>query len=216
MPAHCVVTTKAAGDMRPGAGEGAWGQIAPLPWHCVRQVHGGVVVTLAFGPRPGGLTPEHEADGLVAGEPTPRLAMFAADCALVGMASPEGVIGLAHCGWRGLVAGIIEAVAAEMRLAGATSITAVRGPCIGPECYEFGETELAPIERRLGPAVRSVTAGGALALDLPAAVRLAAVEAGISTLTEVTSCTACDPRWFSFRRRRDQGRHAMVVTGSST
>ncbi len=171
-------------------------------------------MTVPAAGRPGHLPPGCEADGAVAAEPWPRLAMFAADCALVGMASPEGVIGIAHCGWRGLVAGIIEAVADEMRRAGASSIAAVRGPCIGPECYEFGEADLELVARRHGPAVRSVTAGGAPSLDLPAGVRLAAAAAGISTLEEVSLCTACDPRWFSFRARHDAGRHAMVVTGS--
>lgn len=155
------------------------------------------------------------ADGIVASDPTPRLAMFAADCALVGMASPEGVIGIAHCGWRGLVVGIIEEVADEMRRAGASSIAALRGPCIGPECYEFGEDELRLIEGRHGPAVRSVTTGGALSLDLPGGVRMAAAAAGIASLAEASSCTACDERWFSFRARRDRGRHAMIVTGST-
>jgi copper oxidase (laccase) domain-containing protein len=226
--------------MRPGAGGDEWGRFAPAPWNWVRQVHGGAVLSLppctqarsesfgaagmfsadrslpadcvvpADGAIPDGVV---SADGIVASDPARRLAMFAADCALVGMASPEGVIGLAHCGWRGLVAAIIEEVADAMRRAGASSIAAVRGPCIGPECYEFGAAELKLIEDRLGPAVRAVTAGGALSLDLPAGVRLAAEAAGIASLAEVTSCTACDERWFSFRARQDQGRHAMVVTG---
>lgn len=202
--------------MRPGTGEALWGQIAPAPWHWVRQVHGGVVITLPAAGSSDGPPSRRKADGIVASEPGYRLAMFAADCALVGMASPEGVIGIAHCGWRGLVEGIIEAVATEMRLAGASSIAAVRGPCIGPECYEFSENELELVERRHGPAVRSVTAGGALSLDLPAGVRLSAVAAGITVLEEVGLCTACDPRWFSLRARRDEGRHAMVVTGSQS
>jgi copper oxidase (laccase) domain-containing protein len=213
-PARCVLTTRVAGDVRPGAGHAMWASIAPLPWIWVRQVHGGAVLTVPAGGRREQPSPRCEADGTVSVEPWPRLAMFAADCALVGMASPEGVIGIAHCGWRGLVAGIIEAVADEMRLAGASSIAAIRGPCIGPECYEFGEAELELVVRRHGPAVRSVTARGALSLDLPAGVRLAAAAAGVATLEEVSSCTACDPRWFSFRARHDDGRHAMVVTGS--
>lgn len=248
-PAYCVLTTKVAGDMRPGVGEEAWARVAPLPWHWVRQVHGAAVLMVppagrdearSSGPPANGIVAANgllgdnasvgararvaaniagangvvTADGIVAAEPTLRLAMFAADCALVGMASPEGVIGIAHCGWRGLVAGIIEEVAAEMRRAGASSIAAVRGPCIGPECYEFGVVELGLIERRHGPAVRSVTAGGALSLDLPAGVRMAAAAGGITSLVEVSLCTACDHRWFSFRARHDRGRHAMVVTGS--
>ena len=72
------------------------------------------------------------------------LAVHGADCAIVALWSPEGVIGAAHAGWRGLEAGVIPASAARMRDLGATSLSAVAGPCIGPECYEFGADEPGP------------------------------------------------------------------------
>ncbi len=156
-------------------------------------------------------------DGLVAatvaGTPSAGvLAMFAADCALIGLASPEGVIGVAHCGWRGLEAGIVEEVAAAMRSLGASDLAAVRGPCIGPECYEFGTGGLGRLVERYGPSLASKTRSGSAALDLRAGVREAARRAGVSRLVEVAACTSCDPGWYSYRARRDTARFALAVT----
>jgi copper oxidase (laccase) domain-containing protein len=157
------------------------------------------------------------ADGLVAGEDGPSLAMFAADCALVAMASREGPRGVVHVGWRGLRAGIVAEAASLLREMGAGEIAALRGPCIGPECYEFGPAELDELARLFGDSVRSETAGGRPSLDLPAGVRCALAAAGVDLVSEFDSCTACGrfadgtSAWFSHRARGDSGRHAMVV-----
>ena len=57
-----------------------------------------------------------------------------------------------------------------MRRSGGTAITAVVGPCIHAECYEFGADDLDALAARFGPAVRPRTAWGTPALDLPAAI----------------------------------------------
>lgn len=160
---------------------------------------------------------EH-GDGLVAvpgRSPGGVLAMFSADCALVAVASPEGVTGVAHCGWRGLEEGVVQRLADKMRELGAGRLLAVRSPCIGPECYEFGHAELERISKRYGPSVRATSSGGAEALDLPGAVRAACREAGLAALSEVACCTACTDGWFSWRARRETARFALAVaTGS--
>jgi len=178
------------------------------PWSTVRQVHGAGVADAA--------SPGAEADVLVASEGG-RLAVFAADCALLAVASAEGPFAAVHAGWAGLVAGVIEAAAAELRRRGATSLRAVRGPCIGPECYEFTPADLDRVASRYGPQVRGTTSAGTPALDLAAGVRAACERAGIELAGEVASCTACartadgEPLFFSHRARRDTGRHALVV-----
>ncbi len=123
----------------------------------------------------------------------------------------EGVIGVAHAGWRGVAAGVIEATVAEMEALGATGIEAAIGPCIHAECYEFGPAELDGVAARLGDAVRATTAGGAPALDLPAAVRVALERAGVETVGDVGVCTACSPTHFSWRARKETQRQATVV-----
>lgn len=187
-------------------------EIADGPWTWLRQVHGSDVVVVTY---PG----EHagaEADGAVTADPGAVLAVFTADCAPVAFWSPEGVRGVAHAGWRGLAEGVVEATVAGMRRLGATGIEAALGPCIHPGCYEFRESDLAGVASRLGPHVRSTTAHGRPALDLPAAVRHAVAEAGAGLVDDRSRCTACDidddgsPRWFSHRARGDQERQALV------
>ncbi len=180
------------------------------PWVWLRQVHGArvEVVTRATADRVVGT----EADGLVTAEPELVLAVQTADCLPVVLWSPEGVIGAAHAGWRGLDAGVIEATAAAMRGQGATVIEACIGPCIHEECYEFGPDDLDRVAARLGDEVRGRTASGAPALDLPRAFGVAARRAGIASWGSEGSCTACHPeRWYSFRSRGEAARMATVI-----
>src|ERR687893_814709 len=54
------------------------------------------------------------ADALVSATGGCALAVLTADCAPVALASPEGVIGVAHAGWRGLVAGVLRRTVEQM------------------------------------------------------------------------------------------------------
>ena len=56
---------------------------------------------------------------------------------------------------------------AEVRRRSDGPITAVLGPCIHPECYEFSAADLDPIAARLGPEVAGRRPADGLALDLP-------------------------------------------------
>jgi len=184
--------------------------VAPGRWRWLNQLHGDLVVALS----PNEACTGRGGDALVTSVPGAPVAVFAADCALVGLASPEGLVGAVHAGWRGLLAGVLERTATVMRAAGATELKAVVGACIGPECYEFSASELEPIQARYGPSVRSETAAGRLALDLRAGVHRALEQAAVSIAAEVSECTACDPGWFSWRARSETGRHALLVAGS--
>ncbi len=94
-----------------------------------------------------------EGDALVTTRPGVVLAVLTADCAPVALASPEGVVAVAHAGWKGAEVGILEATVEVMRAHGATHIDAALGPCIGPCCYEFGPADLDRLAARFGPAV---------------------------------------------------------------
>ena len=178
------------------------------PWNWLRQVHGPDVVVAD---RPGAHRGS-EADALVTAAPGVPIAVQTADCGAVVLTSPEGVVGAAHAGWRGLAAGVVEATVAAMRDLGATTVEAHAGPMIHPGCYEFGEEDLAVVADALGPAVVGRTTGGAPALDLPAGVATAVERAGASLVTASPACTACDAeRYYSHRARRETGRLAAVV-----
>jgi hypothetical protein len=211
-----VLSGVADGDVGPRAScgsdvlEARRQAIAAGRWRWLRQSHGGSVVVLG----PHEPCAGREGDALVSTMPGAPLAVFAADCALVALASPQGVVAAVHVGWRSLLAGVLEASAAAMGALRATGIEAVLGACIGPECYEFGESDLEGLEARYGPSVRSLSARGAPALDLRAGVRRALEAASVLVSAEDGRCSACDPGLFSWRARGDTGRHALVVTGA--
>ncbi len=181
--------------------------VVDLPWTWVRAVHGDAVVRVT---RPGeGVGAV--ADAIVCNAPGCAIAILSADCPSVVFDSPEGVFAVAHAGWVGLTAGVLERTVDEMRALGATEIVAVLGPCIRVECYEFGPDDLDRVARRLGDGVRSTSASGAPALDLAAGVRAALGRAGVDRLHDVGVCTACSPDHYSWRARAEQERQATVV-----
>ena len=177
-------------------------------WTWLRQVHGsGVVVVDEPGAHAG-----VEADAAVSSTPGAVLAVHTADCVPV-LFRGDGVVGAAHAGWRGLVAGVLAETVGAMRSLGATRIEAYVGPHIRANCYEFGADDLDRVAARFGDEVRSTTATGTPSLDL-----LTATRASLADLPEVVrvtvegGCTACEPeRFFSHRARGDSGRHASVV-----
>lgn len=184
--------------------------VVDLPWTWLRQVHGADVVRV----RAPGEGSRARADASVTDVPGAVLAVLTADCAPVAFASPEGMIGVAHAGWRGVVAGVLERTVEEMRALGASRIEAALGPCIHPGCYEFSAADLDRVADGLGDGVRAETAEGRPALDLPAAVRSSLARAGLdpaTDLTDVDRCTACSADYFSWRASKDTGRQAAVV-----
>ena len=81
------------------------------------------------------------ADALVTDRPGILLGILTADCAPVLLADRDaGVVGAAHAGWRGALAGVTEAAVAAMEKLGAQRgrIRAAVGPCIGQRHYEVG------------------------------------------------------------------------------
>ena len=158
------------------------------------------------------------ADAVVTRRTDVALAVHTADCASVGFVSADGMIGAAHAGWRGLVDGVLDAAVEAMRGQGATGIRAVLGPCIGVECYEFGEADLRTAVGVLGPEVAGQTPSGTPALDLRRGVEVALTDLGVPIVARDPRCTSCGgpssdsvPAHFSHRARREAGRQALVV-----
>ncbi len=78
---------------------------------------------------------------MVTDRPDIALGIVTADCAPILFADLRaGVIAAAHAGWRGAVAGVIEATVAAMTRLGANPATtaAAIGPCIRQGSYEVG------------------------------------------------------------------------------
>lgn len=133
-----------------------------------------------------------EADAQATASPGLAPLVMIADCLPVGLMGPGGVA-MAHCGWRGLAAGVIERAARTVE-----ATTAAIGPGIGPCCYEVGEEVLdafadigdSVVDRRM--------------LDLSAVAAAKLREAGVDRIEAADLCTSCNPELF-FSHRRDAG-----------
>lgn len=195
-----LATTVPPGDLDPRRHA-----LHPAPWTWLRQQHGAEVVVVT---RPG----EHAgaaADAAVTTVPDAPIAVVTADCAPV-LLEGDGAVAVVHAGWRGLVAGVVEAAVQTMVELGHPPIAARLGPCIRARCYEFGGADLAEVASRYGPSVVATTAWGTPALDVAAAVRAACSWSDVP-LADAGTCTACSPVHWSHRARGDRGRQALVA-----
>jgi YfiH family protein len=203
------VTQRAHGDLavegEPSALHRRRDAVVAGPWTWLHQVHGAEVVRVTRAGEHAGVA----ADAAVTTVEGAPLSVQTADCAAVLLWAHEAV-GVAHAGWRGLMAGVVEATAAAMTELGHPPGGAVLGPCIRPRCYEFGAAELDMLTRRYGTEVAGTTAWGTPALDLAAAVDAACSSFGVELVDDGT-CTACSPHHWSHRAGGDRGRQALVA-----
>jgi YfiH family protein len=169
------------------------------------QVHGTGVVTATapWAPGQGG-----KADAMVTDRPGIALGIVTADCAPVLFADAGGkIVGAAHAGWRGAVAGVLEATIAAMTALGASpdAITAAVGPCIAQRSYEVGpDLRDAVLARSAADAVFFAPGQreDRWQFDLAAycAARLTAAGVGHVIVTGFDTLSEED-RFFSHRRR---------------
>ncbi len=178
-------------------------------WTWLRQGHGADVVVVA---EPGGGAGS-AADGAVTAVPAAVLALHTADCAPVVLVG-DGAVGVAHAGWRGVVAGVLSEVVQALGSltpgSDRSRLRAVVGPAIRPPAYEFGPAELAAVTDAARCEVAGVTSWGAPALDLVAAVRGALSTVGVSDVEDMGFDTSGEG-FFSHRVRGDRARQATTV-----
>lgn len=163
-----------------------------------------------------------QADGMVTKVPGLALCILSADCVPVLFADAEArVIGAAHAGWKGAIAGICEATLAAMEALGAARgrIIASIGPAIQQDSYEVGpefrDTFVGEQEwtDRLFKAGRDDRSH----FDLTGYVEAVLQREGISAVDNIGHDTcAMDADYFSNRRRNhrgeaDYGRNGSVI-----
>ncbi|MBI3514965.1 MAG: peptidoglycan editing factor PgeF [Proteobacteria bacterium] len=186
----------------------------------VYQVHGTTVarVTAPWAPEAA-----PRADALVTRTPGIGLGILAADCAPVLLADPAArVIGAAHAGWKGALAGVVEATVAAMEAEGAERrrIVAAIGPSIAQPSYEVGAEFAARFVEADG-ANACFFAPGRTAdkrqFDLPGYLAARVAGLGLAQVTTLGLDTLDDPaRWFSYRRsclnhEPDYGRQISAI-----
>ncbi len=165
-----------------------------------------------------------KADAMVTTMPGVALGVLTADCAPVLFAASDGrVIGAAHAGWKGAIAGVLEATIAAMGILGAPpdTIHAALGPTINQASYEVGPefrdtflTKDASSSEFFEPSTRE----DHWLFDLPAYVRSRLAHAGVASVSDRSVCTYADEgRFFSFRRTThrsepDYGRQISAIS----
>jgi YfiH family protein len=178
----------------------------------LNQAHGAQVATL---PGPPGVAPV--ADAAVTRERGVVCAILTADCLPVVFADRAGTaVGVAHAGWRGLSAGILESTVAALGRIGARpgDLCAWLGPAIGPAAFEVGADVHAAFCHRDEAAAAHFVAhrAGKWHADLYALARLRLARVGVTRVGGGGYCTLGDPaRFFSYRRERASGRMATAV-----
>jgi purine-nucleoside/S-methyl-5'-thioadenosine phosphorylase / adenosine deaminase len=180
-------------------------QLVEGPWTWIHQIHGATVLRVDVAGQHCGA----EADGLVTNIPGAILSVRTADCAPVVFTSDDAV-GIAHAGWKGLEAGVLEATLEQMALVGSGEISAVLGACIHACCYEFGADDLQRLTDRFGETLSATTRSGERSLDLVAAVRSLLERNGVKLQVVEDRCTE-DPQLFSHRLRQESERFVTCV-----
>jgi YfiH family protein len=194
--------------------------VAPEHFLTAYQIHSPDVV-VAETPWPHTARPR--ADAIVTKVPGLAIGVTTADCGPILFADPQAcVVGAAHAGWRGALAGVIEATVVAMQRLGAerSRIVAAIGPMIQQPNYEVGRDLVenflaadAGNARFFRPAARD---GHAL-FDLAGYVAARLAQAGVGKIEDLGACTYAEPaRFFSFRRsthraESDYGRHVNAI-----
>lgn len=186
----------------------------------LHQVHSATAL-IVEGPFPAG--PPPRADALVTRTRGLVLGALAADCTPVLLADPRArIVGAAHAGWRGALAGVLESTIAAMEQLGARRgrIRAVIGPCINQPAYEVGaefEAEFLAADPR---NARFFTRGGGgprARFDLPGYAEARLGRAGLDVVERRSLCShQNESLFFSYRRatqRRepDYGRQISAI-----
>jgi polyphenol oxidase len=191
---------------------GRWLRLPAAPaW--LQQVHGTGVLRLDAVPPPA----ERTADAAVTTVPGQVLAVLTADCLPVLFCRRDGArIGIAHAGWRGLAAGVLEAAFATLESPPA-DVLAWIGPGIGAAAYEVG-AEVRAACLAASPAAEQCFAPGRPGrwqFDLAGLARRHLEALGLAGVHGGQWCTHSDPeRFFSHRRdgaNAPTGRMATLI-----
>ena len=167
------------------------------------------------------------ADAMVTDRPGIALGILTADCAPVLFADAQaGVVGAAHAGWKGALAGVLEATVEAMQGLGAERdrIAAAIGPTISQRAYEVGPefverfVDVDADNARFFAGGPGGPSGDRAMFDLPGYCLSRLAAAGIGAAEWTGHCTCSDPaRFYSYRRachagEEDYGRLVAAIT----
>jgi len=195
-------------------------QVLPSDPAWLKQVHGSRVVD-ADDPKLFELNQgPPAADASVSTTPGRVLAVLTADCLSVVLADQAGtVVGVAHAGWKGLAAGVLEATLKLMQAKRpmASGWRAWVGPGIGAQAFQVGEDVRVAFQgkgaEQAGYFLPDALEPGKWRADLAGLACWRLMQMGVMQVENSGLCTVNDSqrRFFSYRRERQTGRMATLA-----
>jgi YfiH family protein len=154
-------------------------------------------------------------DSLVSEQFDLGLVAMGADCVPLILYGSRGVrrpiISAVHCGWKGLVAGVVTATITELRLQGASEIQSVVGPAICGSCYSVGPDRRELVRRATPIDVSEAALAIPSGIDVRAGVLSQLTREGVTSIV-VGGCTFENPETlFSYRRDNKTGRQGIII-----
>jgi hypothetical protein len=153
-------------------------------------------------------------DALVTSEKDLPLLLCFADCVPVIVTAPGPVVGVAHAGWRGALAGVPGATAravADMAACSTSGLTAYIGPHVRACHYQVSSEIMSQFVNTFGTLARAESGG----LDLGHVVASSLTHAGVDpcNIADLGTCTAeTTDRFYSYRAEAGlTGRHGALV-----
>lgn len=187
------------------------------------QIHSAKCIAVSD---PWGVDDRPQADAMVTNVPGLVLGILTADCVPVLFAGKDRngspVIGAAHAGWRGALAGVLQTTLVEMQKLGAelSSMKAAIGPCIAQRSYEVGQEFIDQVTAQ-DEAHERFFIGSQLPskyyFDIAGFCASLLAQAGVRSVVMLDEDTyAQEERFFSYRRathreERDYGRQISMI-----
>lgn len=141
-------------------------------------------------------------------------AILTADCLPVLLCDEFAtVVAIAHAGWRGLAAGVLESTIHAMQVE-PDRLMAWLGPAIGPSAFEVGDDVRDAFVTRGAQSAHAFShrPNGKWLADIYALAGLRLNAAGIQRITSTNWCTATQADlFFSYRRDGITGRMASCI-----
>lgn len=157
-----------------------------------------------------------QGDGVFTRRAQLPCAVMTADCLPVFFCDKGGTqVAVAHAGWRGLAAGVLEATLAKFNVPG-SQLMAWLGPAIGPSVFEVGAEVRASFLQYSSLTEQAFVPNPARPehwfADLYLLARLRLMEQGVEQVSGGDFCTFSDARrFYSYRRENVTGRMASLI-----
>jgi YfiH family protein len=176
----------------------------------LRQVHGNEVVVLERRAEDGPPT----ADAAATGRPGRVCSVLTADCLPLFLCDVHARrVAVAHAGWRGLAAGVVESAVAALESDPASTL-AWMGPAIGPRAFEVGPEvrEAFVATSALAASAFAPHVPGKYLADLYGLARQRLTALGVEAISGGGFCTHSETdRFFSYRREKRSGRMGAFI-----